>query len=403
VGIDAAHRAAAATGVGAGPLARLRARHQAWRRRRAARGRLHFGFWSSYSTVREKVHEVLLEELLREPGQLYITGHSLGGALGTLCAYDMALWLVPFVNSQLGREPNPKGAATMAGGGGGGLEHEHEEPIGITMYNFGSPRVGDPFFVRRYNQLVPNSFRFVCDGDVITGVPPARFGYMHVGRLAVADRMGSGSLLVDPSVLEASFKNSRRLKVVSHMFPAYTAALDGCLYPIESPDEMRRLVNDIYRDRADGEWFGCARYWLTCNGRLQRDACNAGGGRGDGGDNVGGGDGRNDGGSNGGSDSCCRRFGGCLACCWSDSEDDEEEVEEDESDIEDGGNNGAAAAFAAATNAAGSTAADAIAAAEISGAGGSGGGTGGGQSGSDMHWVRGGWIGRRPCYRRTEG
>ncbi|CAN0173977.1 unnamed protein product, partial [Phaeothamnion confervicola] len=97
------------------------------------------------------------------------------------------------------------------------------------MYNFGSPRVGDPFFVRRYNQLVPNSFRFVCDGDVVTGVPPARFGFMHVGSAAISDKTGSGSLLIDPSLLEASFKTSRTLKVLNHLFPAYLAALDGCL------------------------------------------------------------------------------------------------------------------------------------------------------------------------------
>ncbi|CAM9404783.1 unnamed protein product [Phaeothamnion confervicola] len=103
---------------------------------------------------------------------------------------------------------------------------------------------------------------------------------MHVGRSATADKTGSGSLLIDPSLLEASFKTSARIRVINHLFPAYMAALDGCLYPIESPEEMRRLIDDIYRDRSDLDFLGCARFWLTCDGRLQRGRrwCAAGAG-----------------------------------------------------------------------------------------------------------------------------
>ena len=39
------------------------------------------------------------------------------------------------------------------------------------VYNFGSPKVGDDEFVRRFNRLVPNSFRVVNDADVIVRLP----------------------------------------------------------------------------------------------------------------------------------------------------------------------------------------------------------------------------------------
>ncbi|CAM9503707.1 unnamed protein product [Phaeothamnion confervicola] len=261
---------------------RLWARRQARRRVRATQGHIHFGFWSSYSTVRAKVHAVVAEELLREPGQLYLTGHSLGGALATVCAYDMALWVVPAINARLGRgSGSPGGPSNGQDGCGRSGGFEHNEEIGIVMYNFGSPRVGDAFFQRRYNRLVPESYRVVCDGDFIAGMPPARLGYVHVGRTAVVDKAGSGSLLIDPSLLETSFKTSRNYYLTSHLFDAYTRALDGCLYPsTDSPEEIRELVAEIYRHRGDGKWFGCARFFLTCGGRLfspRRQCCEGGG------------------------------------------------------------------------------------------------------------------------------
>ncbi|EKX38677.1 hypothetical protein GUITHDRAFT_154652 [Guillardia theta CCMP2712] len=58
------------------------------------------------------------------------------------------------------------------------------------MYNFGAPKVGDDEFVRRYNDLVPNSFRVVNDADVIVRLPrnkgvgsiPGATNYYHIGR-----------------------------------------------------------------------------------------------------------------------------------------------------------------------------------------------------------------------------
>ncbi|MGE5631271.1 MAG: lipase family protein [Caulobacteraceae bacterium] len=46
---------------------------------------------------------------------------------------------------------------------------DYKEPI---MYNFGSPRVGNPKFVQIYNEVVRDSFRIVNVNDIVPTLPP---------------------------------------------------------------------------------------------------------------------------------------------------------------------------------------------------------------------------------------
>ena len=55
---------------------------------------VHSGFLAAYDSVRAKVLS-LVDTLTRDaspgdPWVVFVTGHSLGGALATLCAYEMA-------------------------------------------------------------------------------------------------------------------------------------------------------------------------------------------------------------------------------------------------------------------------------------------------------------------------
>ncbi len=65
---------------------------------------VHHGFCLQYDSIRPQVLgivDTLLKEAAAEDGRgavqqpwtLYVTGHSLGGALATLCAYDLAVRL----------------------------------------------------------------------------------------------------------------------------------------------------------------------------------------------------------------------------------------------------------------------------------------------------------------------
>lgn len=98
--------------------------------------RTHAGFTSIYTSCREAILANL--QKLPDFSRLYVTGHSLGGALAVLHALDAT------VNTSF-------------------------RPV---MYNFGGPRVGNPGFVTRYNSLVANSIRVVNAYDIIPLLPP---------------------------------------------------------------------------------------------------------------------------------------------------------------------------------------------------------------------------------------
>lgn len=92
---------------------------------------VHQGFYNVYMAVRPE----LWRKIPSDVKELYITGHSLGGALSTLCAFDFAQF-------------NP------------------------VHYSFASPRVGNVRFAERYNQIVPQGIRVYNIEDSITAVPP---------------------------------------------------------------------------------------------------------------------------------------------------------------------------------------------------------------------------------------
>ncbi len=66
--------------------------------------------------------------------QVYVTGHSLGGSLANLAAYDIARAL----------EPCPRMTR-------------------IICYTFGSPRTGNHAFARDYQRVVPDTWSIIND------------------------------------------------------------------------------------------------------------------------------------------------------------------------------------------------------------------------------------------------
>ncbi len=107
--------------------------------------RVHYGFISAYKSVRDAV----LNYVEESPHQrVMCTGHSLGGALATLCALDVQ-YNFP------GKE--------------------------VSCYSYGSPKVGNADFQKSYDKRVPKTYRFVNSADAVPNLPPGR--YEHVGVL----------------------------------------------------------------------------------------------------------------------------------------------------------------------------------------------------------------------------
>jgi triacylglycerol lipase len=114
-------------------------------------GRIHTGFRNiADSIVKPPVVEAMRKINPNKP--CYISGHSLGAALATIVALDIALQ-VPDLQPQL------------------------------QVYVYATPRVGNPEFVRNYAQILPNSFRITNLADTIPLMPPTklRAEFVHVG------------------------------------------------------------------------------------------------------------------------------------------------------------------------------------------------------------------------------
>ena len=102
---------------------------------------IHSGFVTAYSLIAADIKRTIASWSGGKPVQLWLTGHSLGGALATVAAFDLSDQVSALVT-------------------------------------FGSPRVGLKSFADRMKH-VNLYLRFVYVKDIITEQPSASFGYVH--------------------------------------------------------------------------------------------------------------------------------------------------------------------------------------------------------------------------------
>ena len=129
-------------------------------------GKAHEGFINALDSIWIFIEKAI--KVFRNKKQpLWITGHSLGGALAMLAASKC-------FSRRIG---NVYG-----------------------IYTFGQPRVGNAKFTNKFNSLYKNvTYRFVNNEDIIPCVPWL-LGYEHAGNLCYFDN--KGLLRKEPSVLE---------------------------------------------------------------------------------------------------------------------------------------------------------------------------------------------------------
>ncbi len=108
-------------------------------------GGVHAGFWASYETLHDQLIEVLWQ---KNPKRIWVTGHSLGGALAVVCSYRLMM-------------------------------DEGKEIAGVMT--FGQPRVGSPEFCKHMDlQLRGRMVHFVNENDLVPRIPPS---FEHFGSL----------------------------------------------------------------------------------------------------------------------------------------------------------------------------------------------------------------------------
>lgn len=111
--------------------------------RRSGYGRIHRGFLSQWDSIKRSI----LNEMQRAetPPTIYVTGHSLGGALATIAALEMKK----------------------------NMPHSN-----IIVWTFGAPRVGNAAFVQDFRNHIQESVRVVRKPDPVPLVPPFPY-YCH--------------------------------------------------------------------------------------------------------------------------------------------------------------------------------------------------------------------------------
>ncbi len=114
-------------------------------------GEVHKGFLKLTSDLSPSIAEVAKK--LDPTIPCYVTGHSLGAAIATLAAFEIAR-AVPQLKDK------------------------------IQLYTFASPRVCSPTFAKIHSQFIPNAYRIVNLGDTVPLVPPVTIGrsYVHIGQ-----------------------------------------------------------------------------------------------------------------------------------------------------------------------------------------------------------------------------
>lgn len=127
-------------------------------------GKVHRGFAEALDSIWTQARDSV-----KDVENLWLTGHSLGGALAVLAAFRL----------HKGSQPAAAGAS------------EDPTPAPAGTYVYGVPRVGDRDFKRAYDDVLgSNTFCFVNDNDIVPRVPPTRLKYRHVGQLRFFDKKG---------------------------------------------------------------------------------------------------------------------------------------------------------------------------------------------------------------------
>jgi len=176
-------------------------------------GRAHTGFLRSWTALRDGV-----EEAVGDSSTLYLTGHSLGGALATLATLH-------FASLQADQEPE----APVVG-----AEPARAPRRTCRCVTFGAPRVLGPVSSRKFDRAMERGghthTRFEAAADLVPRLP-TRWRYRHVGKRVAVLPLSARSLLAavrsclgDPrSAAETAAETLRR----GHCMTAYLRAVEA--------------------------------------------------------------------------------------------------------------------------------------------------------------------------------
>jgi triacylglycerol lipase len=180
--------------------------------------RVHTGFAMAYKTVRDPLFAAVERLLVAKQRPVYITGHSLGGALALMAT------------SELANHPDADVRDSIA-----------------ACYTFGCPKAGD----RSFDQYVKVPLYRVTNGvDLVPAVPPVFSGYKHVGDTRYFSQKGASPLRRAPNLFRKLWLTSlgllqflRTRKIVNiqdHSMEVYIDKLDAWARAVSEETQKRR-------------------------------------------------------------------------------------------------------------------------------------------------------------------
>ena len=134
-------------------------------------GRVHRGFYAEYEKVMPGIYDALKKHDKKQTKTLWITGHSLGGAMAVLVAAEL-----------------------------------NTCPLGVSggLHTFGQPRVGNKEFLKSLEGM--KYYRYRNNNDAVTAVPPSFLLFRHGGVLRYINTYGN----IRPATWSQRFKDKCR-------------------------------------------------------------------------------------------------------------------------------------------------------------------------------------------------
>lgn len=167
--------------------------------------RVHTGFFQAYWPIRDAMFEVVKRVIKAKQRPIYITGHSLGGALALMATAELA---------------NDEDATVR--------------DCVAACYTFGCPRAGDASF----DVYVKAPLYRITNGvDLVPAVPPAILGYRHVGDTRYFGKIGIAPVRRSPNWpqkiwrtiwgLVALVRTGKFQNIADHSMTIYVGKLDA--------------------------------------------------------------------------------------------------------------------------------------------------------------------------------
>jgi triacylglycerol lipase len=181
--------------------------------------RVHTGFFQAYWPIRDTIFECVIDALRKKRRPVYITGHSLGGALALMATAELS-------------------------------NHEDAEvrDCVAACYTFGCPRAGDSSFDLYVKAPL---YRITNGVDLVPAVPPAIFGYRHVGDTRYFGKLGISPSRRAPFILQKFWQTIwgipqflltfKLLNIADHNMTAYLAKLSAWADKNIDETQTRRL------------------------------------------------------------------------------------------------------------------------------------------------------------------